>query len=227
MTTTATIHVSGAEPAVLRRLGLSSNLSEEFGVDFMWASPLGMVGVQRKTFPQDFLSSLRDGRLGKELVQMKDLDVRVLVLEGTPLFTERGDLIFDYGNMSIAGLTNIQFSLQVNHALALLWSADLTDTARIIRTLFDYTQQGKRSGLTARSFGQKRWGDVNSAEFAVYLIESVPGVGHGKAVDIVKALGGTLPITWTGTRQQLLNVDGIGPKTADAILRAFGGTSEM
>jgi ERCC4-type nuclease len=217
------IYVSGAErdPAFLE-LGERTNLPEEYGADFMWGSPLGLVGVQRKAFPADLLASLRDGRLGKEIKQMQELSVRYLLLEGPPYFSESGQLMYDYGHMNIQSLTNIEFSMLLNHGIGVKWTQNQKDTARVVRTLYEYTQRAEPSNLTART--DRRYGDLSSKDFAVFMVEIVPGVGFRKATAIVEGLGGTLPIRWEGTREELLKIPGIGPKIADAVLRAFGGT---
>jgi ERCC4-type nuclease len=141
------------------------------------------------------------------------------------MFTEGGELIFEYGSMNKAALINVQLSLQMNHGCVVIWTTDLADTAKTILTLYEYTQrESGPSSLTARN-GQ-RWGDLSSEAFSAFLIESVPGVGPNNAQAIVTALGGSLPISWHGTREELLKIPGIGPSTADNILKAFGGNAE-
>lgn len=216
------IFVSGAErPKPLVDLGPSSNLPEDYGVDFMWATPNGLVGFQRKAFPSDLLASLNDGRLGKELIQMQALDVKGIILEGVPIFTGDGALIWNYGNMTQANLWNLCYSLQANHGLVLFWTEDPAQTARLIQQIFAYTQKGEASKLMAR--GEKRWARLDNRAFAVYLLESVPGVGHTRATAIVDFFEGALPIEWKGTVKELMKVDGIGAKTAQTIVTAFGG----
>lgn len=220
------IYVSGAErPPELRALGPTSNLPEEFGVDFMWATPTGMVGFQRKAFPGDLLASLNDGRLGKELAQMKALTVAGLILEGRPMFSEWGDLLFSYGSMTQAQIVNLQYSLMVNHGLVLLWTETPAETAKTLQTLYAYSSIGKESSLMKR-VDKSKWGKSDAQDFATFLVESVPGVGHDKARKIVRAYGGGLPVKWHGTREKLLEIDGIGPKTADSIIAAFGGLAD-
>lgn len=219
------IFVSGAErPPELRSLGPSSNLPEDYGVDFLWTTPTGMVGFQRKAFPGDLLASLNDGRLGKELIQMQALEVKGIVLEGMPMFTEHGALLFNYGNLTRANLWNLEYSLQANHGLVLFWTDTPAETASLLQQLYAYTQKGEASKLMQRS--DKRWARVGNRSFAVYLLESVPGVGHQKAQAVVDFFEGTLPIEWKGTVRELMKVEGIGRKTAEAIVAAFGGKGD-
>lgn len=188
------------------------------GADFAWASPKGLVGVQRKTFPADLVASLHDGRFAKELIQMQELAFRCLVLEGKPLFTASGDLLALYGNFTFDQLTAFQFSVQTNHGVNVFWTANVDQTALLIRSLYRYTKQGKDSTLTGRSV--KRLWKPGTPEFDVYLLETVPTVGHVTAKSVVDTLGG-LPISWYGERKDLLTVPGVGKKTADIIMTAF------
>jgi len=65
--------VAPTEPMTLKALGTVSLVPEDYGSDFLWASPVfGLVGVQRKE-ASDFVASVMDGRLDKELAQMKQL----------------------------------------------------------------------------------------------------------------------------------------------------------
>jgi ERCC4-type nuclease len=217
------ILVSGAEPPELRMLGQSTNATEDLGVDFMFTSPaFGVVGIQRKAFPGDLLSSMADGRLGKELIQMGPLDLRILLVEGVPIFTDRGDLIYDYGRMNKKSLISFQMSLLAHHGVFTLWTQSLTDTTKVIPMIYEYCQNASSSSsLTARTRKQ-RWGDGGSMEYARFMAEGIPGLGRKRAQALVDKFNG-LPIRLTATREELLEIEGIGPKMADSIIRALGG----
>lgn len=217
------IYVSGAEPPELRILGTSSNLPETFGADFLFASnAFGMVGIQRKRFPEDLVASMNDGRLGKELIQLQALDVRLLILEGVPLFTDRGDLIFDYSNMTKQSLLALQMSLIAHHRVVPLWTQSIEDTVQTIQTIYDYCAKATSSSSLTGRVRKMKWGDGTAREFAVFFAEGIPGIGRTRAEALVEKFGG-LPIQLTVTRDQLLEVEGIGPKAADSIIRALGG----
>lgn len=205
-------------------LGINAPQPELMGVDFLWAAPSGWVGFQRKRFPGDLLASINDKRLAKELQQMGQLEVKGILLEGEPMFTSHGTLLFSYGNMTHGQLVALQYSLQVNHNLVLLWTKDEWETAETVKALYSYTVQDKPSKLAERGKARMtNWGLSSNEAFAVYLLESVPGVGHQRAKDIVKHLGVPLPLHWTGDEKALLSVPGVGKKTVEAILEAFNG----
>ena len=69
--------VAPTEPPQLKKLGKVSSVPESYGLDYMFITHNSLIsGVQRKQFPGDFTSSLNDGRLGKEIVQMGPLGDR-------------------------------------------------------------------------------------------------------------------------------------------------------
>lgn len=215
------IYVSGAEPAELRVMGESSNAPEAFGADFMFASDaFGMVGIQRKKFPEDLVASMNDGRLGKELIQLQALDVRILIFEGVPMFTDRGDLIYDYANMTKRSLINMQTSLVAHHGVTPWWTVSISDTFNTVMSIYDYCQKATSSSSLTGRVRKMKWGDGTAKEFAVFMAEGIPGIGRTRAEALVKKFGG-LPVALTATREELLEVEGIGPKAADSIMRAF------
>src|SRR5512139_620381 len=89
--------IAPTEPAALRALGTVKLTPERFGVDIMWGSTVtGLCGIQRKEI-SDFFASMTDGRLAKERAQMQGLDLRVLVIEGRPMWTTEGVLVSRFG----------------------------------------------------------------------------------------------------------------------------------
>src|SRR5215472_11777188 len=85
--------ISPTEPAEFRVLGEVSSVPELYGADFLMYGPkIGRVGVQRKEI-NDFVASIRDDRLAKEVAQLKSLNVGMLVLEGGVEWTNDGSLL--------------------------------------------------------------------------------------------------------------------------------------
>ena len=76
---------SGAEPASLIKLTgatIDGDCEILWGADFMSVTPFGMLVIQRKRFPDDFMGSYRSGdRLDKEIKQMEGATWKFLILE--------------------------------------------------------------------------------------------------------------------------------------------------
>ena len=63
--------ISPTEPKRLGDTGVVSLTPEEYGVDVLFQTELGLVGVQRKVFPGEFLASVHEGWINKEDAQMR------------------------------------------------------------------------------------------------------------------------------------------------------------
>lgn len=212
--------VSAAEPASLRTLGPYSPLPEQYGSDFLVVCPLGLVGVQRKEV-HDLIASRADGRLARELAQMKQLDVAILLVEGRLKWTSDGSLSTSHTQWTRDQHLGLLFSIQSNG----VWvnsSESLGDSREYLSRLEKWMMKDKHSGSMTRPKPQTIWGNRTDKDWACHAIQSVDGVGPEVAARIFDKFG--LPFTMTVTVEDLLTVDGIGKKRAEKIVRAFNGT---
>src|SRR6516162_7072760 len=123
-TSTSPVLISPTEPAFFRTLGKVSSVPEEYGVDFLFASTeFGLVGVQRKELSY-FVASVKDGRLSKELGQMKRLGLAMLVLEGVPKWTIDGLLMSSSTQWRKTQHLGVMWSIQLSNC----WTSSTTST---------------------------------------------------------------------------------------------------
>lgn len=218
--TVATVLVSPAEPAQLRSIGTVSSAPELYGADFMFKSAAGhWVGVQRKEI-SDFIASMADGRLAKEVAQMQSLGHRVLIVEGDVRFTNDGEMM------------NRPFGQKLNRKQwkGILWSVRLKDiwvefsdstddTIEQLSWLEEWFKRDKHASLERRPGPVSMWGKPNNEDYQRHLVMGLPGVGPELAARIVEKFG--VPFGWRIDFEDLLNVDGIGPKKARSIYEAI------
>lgn len=216
------ITIAGSEPEILRNLGTrTSNAPEHHGVDVMWASPLGIVGIQRKQFPDDFSSSMEDGRLALETGQAVSLPVRILLLEGAGTWSTDGKLLSRYGS-SITRQSHRSFLLTLRlNGWWVAESADMADTIDFVRTIYSWSMKSSHNSTRHRP-GPPRplWGQRGSKDFQRWLLQGFPGVGPEMAERIIDKFG-KVPLKWEVTRKELLEIDGVGPKTVDRLWDAL------
>lgn len=211
--------VSAAEPASLRTLGTYSPLPEAMGVDFLIPCPVGMVGVQRKEI-HDLIASTRDDRLPRELAQMKQLDIAILLVEGRLKWTSDGVLLTSRSKWTRAEHHGMLFSIQSTG----IWvnsSEGLTDSREYLMLLEKWFMKASHKGIMTRPKPTTLWGDRKDKDWACHTIQSVDGVGPEMAGRIFDKFG--LPFKMTVTVEDLLSVDGIGKVRAEKIVRAFNG----
>lgn len=215
--------ISPTEPPELRAIGATDLLPEEFGADILWDSPLGRVGIQRKVFPGDFLSSVHDDRLYEGLKKMKQLDIAILLLEGKQLFTTEGQLIRDRNGKRSAWsrdqhrnyLTSVQLrGIQYAH------TDSLSDTIGYVNNLRMWTYKGDHRSLDIRSAARgDAWGTITNVDYQRHLLQGLPGVGPKQADAIIQTLGFIFGLT-VG-EDELMTVPGIGKGRARKIAKVF------
>lgn len=215
--------VAPTEDARLKALGTSvSMVPERFGVDVLWAAKgIGTIGVQRKEFPGDFLASVTDGRLAKEVAQMQALDMRVLVLEGRGNWTVDGELITSWGqpwnrDQHRAYLWSIR-----SRGIWVEWSDDLEDTIHVVRRLEAWSKKVKHQSLNNRPGPKGLWGRPTTREYQVHFLSGLPDVGAELAARILDTLG--MPVQWNVGEEDLLRVHGIGKVKARKLYAALNG----
>ena len=210
--------VSAAEPKSLQ-IGSYSPLPESFGCDFLIPCPVGMVGVQRKEI-HDLIASRGDGRLARELAQMKQLDIAILLVEGRLKWTSDGVLSTSRSKWTRAEHHGMLFSIQSTG----IWvnsSADLTDSREYLTLLERWFMKENHKGIMTRPKPTTLWGTRTDRDWAIHAIQSVDGVGPEMAGRIFDKFG--LPFECKVTVAELMTVDGIGKGRAEKIVRAFNG----
>lgn len=213
--------ISSTEPKEIQLLGQVSSVPERYGADVLIGVRGRLIGVQRKTFPDDYLASLEDGRLQKELMQMQRLDAAMLLLEGQP--------VWDGQNLAGRRYTRRQlrtalWSVQLVHGVCVETSDSLEDTCTTLLWLERWLKKRKHVGLMRRPKARDAWGGhVHGQGEAIHVLQGLPGVGPVTAQAILQHFGGRIPLAWTCSQQELEQVEGIGRKKARQLYTFIGG----
>lgn len=218
------ILVSPAEhtPA-MRSLGRFSGKVEQYGVDAMWVAQRQLWGVQRKTWA-DLFASVRDDRLGKELGQATALDVKVLALEGQMVTMADGSVAVGRESWTREQVWGLGWSVR-SKGWWIERTRDAAETAALCRALEAWSRKSTHHSLESRSKAKGIWGlDPTEREYALWLLQSLPGVGAGTAKAVFETLG--VPFGWKVTEAELCKVPGIGKKKAAQMYRALGGVGD-
>lgn len=217
-----TILRSSAEPkGVLRTVGESSALPEQYGADFLIFTDEGMVGVQRKEIRDLIASTRTDDRIARELGQATPLLKMVLIVEG--------DWRWDYRDPRLPSRTcdgvlkaqvdGMLLSFQITHGWAVMHSASMVETARLVTQIASWFQKGRHNTLQTRHKAGGLWGTYTNRDFGIHWWQSIDGVGvelAGRLYDAVR-----VPVVWTVTEADLLAVPGVGKGRAAKILASL------
>lgn len=218
--------VAPSERPPISSMGTSSLLPERMGADILWHSPHGLAGVQRKRH-DDLIASVRDTRLGMELVQMQLLHTAMVVIEGQPSWTADGQLLTQHTQWSLKQQRGVEWSIQ-SQGVMVCWTRNPAETVSAVEHLYERTQQADHvSSLLARGKAQKNgWGKLSDEATAVHVLSGFPGISTELATRLFKAFG-RAPIGLTVTADELLAVPGIGPKRVAQLLKCLGTSTDL
>jgi len=186
--------------------------------------------IERKT-SDDFLASLEDGRLFRQAVRIASSCVRpLIVLEGAD---ERLR-----GRIDASSLRGIELALTVGFRIPVLRTADLAETAVVIRHIA--AQEARRRPSRPRppsdaspssavkpadGVADPATGRARSSPQTYEVLLALPGVGKHRARSIAHAVGSVRKLSELSVRE-LMRIPGVGPDTAARIVDALAGRTD-
>lgn len=212
--------ISNTEPLKLRKLGTVSTFPEEFGCDLLMAANGSWAGVQRKEV-KDLLGSIGDGRLGEQILKMQTgLEYRMLVVEGSLTWTLDGELAGQTWGRGITrpNMRKLLWSIRAA-GVWVEWTDGLDDTVQLVQAFEQWCRKGQHSSLGARAGVRSSWGKANNRDYQLHLLQGLPGVGVELAGRILDTVG--MPFGWRVGRDELLGVEGLGPKKVEKMMEAI------
>ncbi len=170
------------------------------------------VCVERKT-TSDFISSLISGR--RELFgQISDLartfDKPVLIVEGDDLYGQRQI----HPNAVRGALT----AIAIDFGVPILMSKDATDTALMLAAIARREQQDHGREIVMHGTRSA----MMLPQQQEYVVSAMPEIGPVVAKNLLRHFG-TVAAVMSASREELMTVELVGPKTADRIREVVGG----
>ncbi|MBY8983520.1 MAG: DEAD/DEAH box helicase family protein [Candidatus Lokiarchaeota archaeon] len=193
-----------ASPVVrnLSLMGVSLRLEQLSVADYVISN---RVGIERKT-SKDFTSSIKDGRLFKELKTLIETYERsILVLEEDP---------FIDSNLSENAIYGAISSIILNLGVTIYKTKDAKETAMFLYQLAKKEQSERKSELKLR-FDKA---PIENSRLLEYIVAGIPGVNAFRAKNLLKELK-TLQNIFLADIPDLTKVENIGKKIAQEIYK--------
>lgn len=163
------------------------------------------VGIERKS-AQDFIDSLKDGRLFNELFELKkNFEIPILILEGDPFFESNINQNALYGAIT---------SIILNIGIILYRTNDSEETARFLYHLTKKEQSESKSSIKLR-FEKK---PIETSHLLEYIVAGLPGINALRAKNLLKELK-TLQNIFLADIPELTKIENIGKKIAQQIFK--------
>lgn len=163
------------------------------------------IGVERKV-AGDFLQSIVDGRLFRQLADLKNsFAVPIVIIEGETLFNDSRKIHPNAIRGAVASIAT-EFSIPI------IWTRNQLETADMLFTIAKREQLTMKKTVSVRT--KKRFKSANQMQ--EFLIAGIPQISTQTAKKLLKHFGSPEKV-FTATEEELKQVDGIGDKTAKNI----------
>jgi Fanconi anemia group M protein len=166
------------------------------------------IGVERKNV-DDYLESLIDGKLFKQISQLRDAYSRpVLILEGENLLTKR--------NISHNAIFGSISSISVDFGIPVLMTKNEMETADLLKVIATREQRQDNKAVAVR--GEKP--QMSLKERQQYLVEGLPNVSAVLAKRLLNHFGNVRDIA-NASEEELIQVAGVGKGIATEIIKVL------
>jgi Fanconi anemia group M protein len=163
------------------------------------------VAVERKTC-SDFVSSIVDGRLFKQMSELKsNFEHPVLIIEGDDLFSHGRDI---HPNAIRGALA----SIATDYCVPIIWTANQLETANMLFVIAKREQLDVKKSVSIR--GKKKARSDNEAQ--EIIVSGLPKISIIKARNLLKHFK-TPEKVFTAKEDKLKEVGGIGDELAKQI----------
>jgi ERCC4-type nuclease len=167
------------------------------------------VAIERKTY-NDFAGSIIDKRLFEQTRAMKEAySSPILLLEGRGP-TTRG--------LTEEALRGALVSLILDFEVPILWAEDAEEAAKLLMTMARREQRGTIREIALKDRRRPKTPD----EEREYIVASLPFVEVATAKKLLSIFK-TVEGVFSASEEELMEVDGIGPKKARRIREAASG----
>lgn len=161
------------------------------------------TAVERKS-ASDFVDSLVDQRLFEQMPDLQQFENPVIVIEGKDLYSHR--------EVHPNAIRGALASIAIDHGIPILWTDDEKDTAEMLKTLAKREQEENNREVSIRGTKSVK----SEAELQQFVVAGLPDVNTKLAIRLLEELGSIQNI-FTASNSELMEVEGIGEKTADNI----------
>lgn len=233
---TVRVLLSPTEGALTEKLGdlaIISSVPEQKGADVLIYCKQGLIGLQRKEVPNDFISSFIDGRMTRETsLLIKHCQITRIIGEGKFQYWPDGRALTGQidpktkkpmpSRFTRNHIRGMIFDIELVKGITIDWTENTDDTVAYIKDIINFASREKHLGLYSRPAIKGAWYVPTASEVQLWLLQGFQGIGPQTAENIVKHLG-KMPLGWTCTFEELRSVPGVSKKKAEEMWAILEG----
>lgn len=164
------------------------------------------VGIEKKT-KQDFLNSIIDKRIIKQLISLKEnFDIPLLILEGS-------ENIYSLRNFHPNSIRGMLASIAIDFQIPILQTRNFRDTASLITVIANRLEKSYYHPSLL-----KKPKPLTLKQQQEFLIETLPGIGPTLSKSLLKKFK-TIKKIINASPEKLQKIEKIGPKKAEEITK--------
>jgi len=167
---------SSLVPSYLERQGFEIEYKQLNVADYIVKD----VAIERKT-TQDFIGSMLNQRLRKQIKELQQYDNRLLIIEGieeNELYSEN-----EINRLNPNSVRGFLLSITLKHRVPIIYTKNEEDTAKYIEVL-----NKKQTSAQSQSWQAQKM-NLSPTEQLQFIIESFPGIGPKTSKKLLEKFG--------------------------------------
>jgi ERCC4-type nuclease len=169
------------------------------------------VGIEGKS-PKDFCGSICDGRLWQQAEELNQ------TFEHSYIFIEGSieDVMLHRGGMTWQSVIGVIGSLFAHYNIPVVFS-DIFYEELLVKVMEKHLTVSEKTYSPLRKIKRT---PATHHDWQIYILESFPRVGKDRAILLLEYFG-TLERIFRASKEELMNIEGIGTVIAEGILEAL------
>jgi len=213
------------EPKAIRTL-LSDLIPTPMRFDIKLYTNFGPICIERKKIPGDLISSIQDGRLGREVIAMREESkIQIILYHGKFNFNPDGTLKVGYKSSyhwTRTALDNLKRTLMYVECCYVEIANSNTDLVRVLNDLQKYMDEKVHTSIKGRPGIKTDWIRPTYEERVRHFYSGLPGISTIRARQLVDKF--PMPINLFGaTPDNIAEIKGFGKATATEIYKFLRG----
>lgn len=217
-----TVVINPNEPGNVRKL-FEDRIELPMAFDMMLYTNRGRIPIERKENPGDFLASVNDGRLKRELAGMGEVStIRIVLLHGKVQYDSEGRLIVGWKHISRGrkiprvlngwnktGMRNLRRTLQYVEGIFIEEADNDEELVQVVSELQVYFDKDRHLSLKTRTKLHHAWPITARPEMVMEFYQGIPGISAVRAMTLYEACPNPLDL-YQYTVEELVKLHGIG-----------------
>lgn len=221
-----TIVITSNEPRRIKEL-FEDRIELAMDFDFKLFTKSGVVGIERKKVPGDLISSIEDGRLGREILAMRDeCDIKIVLYHGTMTYNKAG--VLRQGKRTSSRWTdksmrNFRRTLEFVEGCYIEYAKTNEDLVKVVNEIQRYLDEDEHLSARGRSPIRKDWLVPTRQERIRYFYSGLPRIASVGAKKLETRFPNPMDL-YQASVKDLCGIPGVGKKTANDIYEFLRGS---